>query len=264
MIGLDELKKMQLDILDDVADFCEKNGINYWIDCGTLLGAVRHGGYIPWDDDIDIGMLRTDYDVFKEKYNKSDRKYKFFSVETDKNFNFPYGKVLNMNTELYEPNKKVGEKLAVNIDVFVYDNAPNDLEKTQKMYKKRNVLLALNTIKKAPYSLKKHRLLINALRAPLYYVFKLLPKGYFSQKLIKNSKKYMNVHTDYVGNFTASTVIHSRKSIFNSFIKIKFEGKEYNAPIGYDEWLTDFYGNYMELPPKEKQVSHHVFEAYKL
>ena len=63
-IDLKELRKIQIEILDDINTFCKKNKINYWIDCGTLLGAVRHSGYIPWDDDIDIGMLREDYDKF--------------------------------------------------------------------------------------------------------------------------------------------------------------------------------------------------------
>lgn len=263
MIELEELKKIQLDILNNVADFCEKNNINYWLDSGTLLGAVRHQGYIPWDDDIDIGMLRADYDRFKLLYNNSNEKYKFFSIETDKNFNFPYGKVLDMNTELYEPNKKSGEKLAINIDIFVYDNAPDDLKETQKMYRKRDILLALNIVKKAPYSTKKNRFFVNTLRIPIYYILKLLPKGYFSKKIINNSKKYINENTNYVGNFTAVTPIHSRKTIFDSFVKMTFEGKKYNVPVGYDEWLTDFYGDYMKLPPKEKQVSHHVFEAYR-
>ena len=61
-IYIDELKKIQINILDQVADFCNKNDISYWLDCGTLLGAVRHKGYIPWDDDVDIGMFRSDFD----------------------------------------------------------------------------------------------------------------------------------------------------------------------------------------------------------
>ncbi len=262
MIELEELKKLQIEILDDVVEFCEQNKINYWLNCGTLLGAIRHKGYIPWDDDIDIGMLRKDYDIFKEKYNKANRKYKFASVETDENFNFSYGKVMNMNTILYEPNRKIGEKLAVNIDIFVYDNAPDDIKTTNKMYRKIKILEALNIVKKVPYSTKKNHLFINILRFPCHYILKLFPKSYFSKKIVKISKKYIDKKTNYIGSFSSLDRIHSRKSIFESFIKVKFEGKEYNAPIGYDELLTDFYGDYMKLPPTEKQVSHHVFEAF--
>ena len=75
-ILLDELKKTQIEILDVVDTFCRENNINYWLDSGTLLGAIRHGGYIPWDDDIDIGMLRKDYDIFLKKFNEKNERYR--------------------------------------------------------------------------------------------------------------------------------------------------------------------------------------------
>ena len=136
-ILLDELKKTQIEILDVVDTFCRENNINYWLDSGTLLGAIRHGGYIPWDDDIDIGMLRKDYDIFLKKFNEKNERYKVYSIENNKNFPYPFGKVLDTHTILYEPNEQ-GVKLSVNIDVFIYDNAPNDDKIINKMYKKRD------------------------------------------------------------------------------------------------------------------------------
>ena len=92
-IDIDELKKIQLNILEYIDKFCKENNINYWIDCGTLLGAVRHKGYIPWDDDIDIGMLREDYIKFMNSFNNNnDSNYKFHCYELDKNWYYPYGK----------------------------------------------------------------------------------------------------------------------------------------------------------------------------
>ena len=88
-ILLDELKDRQIAILDVVDAFCRENNINYWLDSGTLLGAIRHGGYIPWDDDIDIGMLRPDYDRFLAMFNKFNKQYQVFSVENDINFPYP-------------------------------------------------------------------------------------------------------------------------------------------------------------------------------
>lgn len=90
----------------------------------------------------------------------------------------------------------------------------------------------------------------------------LFPKGYFSSKIVKNSKKYKNLETVSVGNFKSITRMTCNKRVFDSFILVEFEGKKYPAPVGYDEWLTQFYGDYMQLPPVEKRVFHHSFKAY--
>jgi len=262
-IDLEELKKIQLEILDVVSKFCDENNIKYWIDSGTLLGAIRHKGYIPWDDDIDIGMLRDDYDKFMKLFNQSNDRYQFYSVENNKKFNFPFGKVLDTTTVLYEPDEKHGYKLSVNIDVFVYDNAPDDNKELAKMLKKRNIYNTFKSVQISPVATTKKFHITNIIRIPCYYILKLLPKGYFSEKLIKNSKKYINDKTKRVGNFTGVYTMTCNKGVFKSFIDVEFEGKKYKAPIGYDEWLKSFYGDYMKLPPEEKRISTHKFVAYK-
>ena len=136
-ITTSELKELQLSILDSVDRFCRENGIHYWLDCGTLLGAIRHNGYIPWDDDIDIGMLRPDFNRFIREFHTEGNRYTAHCVENDSNFCYPYAKVLDNNTVLYEPDQN-GNKIAVNIDVFVYDNAPDDNEMLEKMFDKRD------------------------------------------------------------------------------------------------------------------------------
>ena len=139
-IDLDELRKLQIDILNDIDNFCKKNKINYWIDCGTLLGAIRHSGYIPWDDDIDIGMLRDDYDKFVKSYNRKGNRYQLNAVEINNDYYYPFGKVFDTKTVLYEPDEN-GIKTAVFVDVFVYDNAPDDDQKLKKMYDKKSLIL---------------------------------------------------------------------------------------------------------------------------
>ena len=259
-IDTDELKKIQIGILDYVTKYCKENKIKFWLDSGTLLGAIRHKGYIPWDDDIDIGMLREDYDKFLYNFNKTaDERYRCYSIENNENFLYPHAKVLDTSTILYEPDIN-GNKLSVNIDIFIYDNAPEKPKTADKMYNKRDLYIRLNNIKQFKNSEKNvGKAIIKKIIALPLIVF---PKNYFVKKTIENSRKYVNENTTKVGNFCAYTRILCNKDIFASFVDVDFEGKKYPAPIGYDKWLSAFYGDYMQLPPKEKQVSHHTFEAY--
>ena len=261
-INLKELRKIQLEILDNVDNFCKKHNINYWLDCGTLLGAVRHSGYIPWDDDIDIGMLREDYDKFLTQYNKNNKRYQLFAVENSDDYYFAFGKVIDTNTVLYEPDEKTGIKCGVYIDIFVYDNAPDDDEKVQKMYDKRDYYNKLRIAQLYPNLYDHESLFKKTIRFFVNIYLKFLPKNYYTTKVVENSKRYMNQKTKRVGNFTSASRIICDKHIFDSFTEVTFEKRKYPAPKGYDAWLKSFYGDYMKLPPKEKQISNHQFKAY--
>lgn len=260
-INTEELKKIQVEILDVMSQFCENHGIQYWIDSGTLLGAIRHKGYIPWDDDIDTGMLRKDYDIFMKLFNEESDRYKVYSVENDPGYSFPFAKIIDTQTVLYEPDER-GYKSAVYVDLFVYDNAPDDEKEVRRMFKRRNYLQKMRSLQ------WHHRPSGNVLRRTLIYIanipMRLVPNGYFDSKIVKNAKKFQNEETKRVGNFSATAVVTADKSIFRDFIYVEFGGKKYKAPIGYDEWLKAFYGDYMQLPPVEKRVSRHSFKAYYL
>jgi len=256
----DELKQRQLEILDAVAAFCEENGIAYWIDCGTLLGAIRHKGYIPWDDDIDIGMLRPDFERFSELFNRENKRFYFSTIDYDATFLYSHGKVMDTETVLYEPDKN-GIKLAINVDIFVYDNAPDSDTEMKKQYDKRDKyrkLHNLRIIKTKPNGNLVRRFAVRCMRL----FVKFFPKNYFMKKMSENAKRYADVQTKRVGNFTSFTRMSCDKSAFDAFIYAEFEGKNYRIPRGYDAWLKAFYGDYMKLPPEEKRVSHHHFEAY--
>lgn len=261
-IEIEELKQIQLKILNVVTSFCEEHDINYWLNCGTLLGAIRHKGYIPWDDDIDLGMLRSDYDKFMKLFNEKNERYKAYSIENNPQFLYPFIKVLDTSTVLYEPDEK-GFKSSVNIDIFVYDNAPDDDKKVKKMYQKRDYYRALNNIRgRLFYS--KDRPLLHIVKKCLYPFLLIFPPPYFCKKMIKNSKKFEKEQTKRIGNFTAVTKLVCDKELFSEFIYVEFENKLYKAPREYDIWLKLFYGDYMQLPPKEKQVAHHSFIAYNI
>ena len=262
-VGLEEIKKIQIEILDNVDAFCKKNKINYWLDCGTLLGAVRHKGYIPWDDDIDIAMLRKDYDYFFEHFNQIDSKYRVYSVENNALFNYPMAKVLDTSTTLYEPDEKTGMKSSINIDIFVFDNAPDDENKCNKMIERRDLYSKLRYAQMFPEAYDHSILSKRIVRFFLKIYLKILPKNYYTKKVIQNAKKEINTKTKRVANFTSATTAVCDRKVFQNFINMEFEGKKYPVPKDYDTVLTSMYGDYMQLPPKEKRVTHHKFVAYK-
>ena len=270
-LSADEVKKIQLEILDVFAEFCEKRGINYWLDSGTLIGAVRHKGYIPWDDDIDVGMLRPDYDKFMREFNGYNPRYELHSIENDPESEFPFGKIFDTSTVLYEPDER-GIKTAVNIDIWPYDNAPDDDAVVNEMFDKRDALLMdyYTRVKKvfAPTTGSfMHRLL-----APAVWMFRKTVRLFPSRakrfetvkKLAENSRRCIHEDTKRIGNFMGWTRAVCSKDCFASFIDAEFEGKTYKIPAGYDEWLKKLYGDYMRLPPEKKRISHHILTAYKL
>lgn len=254
-----EVCRLQIGILDAVASFCEKEGIRYWLDSGTLLGAIRHKGYIPWDDDIDVGMLRPDFLRFMKSFNASNQRYQLICQELDSTCVYPYGKVLDTNTVLYEPDEH-GIKSCVNIDIFIYDNAPDDEHACSKMYQQRDRYNMLNLLRNK--MIGTHGIWKDLIKTCGYLLLKPFPNGFFAKKMIENAKQYADQETGYVGNFLAYTRIWCEIGIFADFVEVAFEGKVYKAPVGYDRWLKAFYGNYMELPPVEQRVSHHMYQAY--
>lgn len=261
-VSLDELRRIQMEILDVVSEFCAEHNIDYWLDGGTLIGAIRHGGYIPWDDDIDLGMLRPDFEKFIREFNGYNNRYIVKCGETDPDFTYPYAKVLDTKTVLYEPDES-GNKLCINIDVFVYDNAPDDEGEIQKMFRRRDLYRNLNdtrTIYLNTLEGARRPLLSKAKRIVLC----MFPRNFFCKREIANATKYNHIETKKIGNFVGWIRLTCDKRVFNSFIDHAFEGKKFKIPVGYDEWLTILYGDYMQLPPVEQRVSHHLFKAYML
>lgn len=263
-IDQEELKRIQIEILDYFDAFCRKNHIRYWLDYGTLLGAVRHKGYIPWDDDIDVAMLREDYEKAAKLFNKqSNGRYGFYTPFNNKDYSYPFGKILDQNTVLYEYGEK-GIKTSVYVDVFVYDNAPDDKEVIKKVFKKRNLLGRVRRLKLPMRSD------IKTLKKIVFFIgsvmLKPISNNAINKALDKNAKAYNKNSTS--GNVCSfadpydTTFFCVPKTYFKECIELEFEGKLYYAPKKYDEWLKIIYGDYMRLPPVEQRKSHHVFKAY--
>ena len=267
-IDIDELKKIQLDILDVVMKFCDENNIHCFLDAGTLLGAIRHKGYIPWDDDIDVGMLRPDYDKFMKLFNEHNTRYKFQCLENDPNCLITCGRVYDTKTALFFPNRESGFEVSINIDVWPMDNAPDDDKKLRKMFMRQYICRILHFGRSIPMSSPPNGSIFRKTIAYIVRIIMLMihasimPKNYFAVKLLENSRRYISENTRRAGSFMGGHELAMDKENFINFKYAEFEGRQYKIPAGYDEWLTKLYGDYMTPPSEKGKLSHHHFEAF--
>lgn len=256
---MQELRQKQMEILDYVTQFCDENSICYILEGGTLLGAIRHGGYIPWDDDIDIGMLREDYEKFIVLFPQKNIRPEMVlrDPEQDKSWHLPFGKVMDMNTRFVQD----GHEFGINIDVFPYDDAPDDYQLVKKMYQKRDrlkVLHAAQMRKEKPSGNILRRVTVYGVRFWLH----LLPKNFFVRRIVKCARKQNGKGFSTVGNFVGEAKMRPcAKTCLTERRAVNFEGKCYKVPQDYDKWLTNCFGDYMRLPPEEER-KRHTYEAF--
>lgn len=254
-----QIKRISLDILIDVASFCEQNNIKYYLACGTLLGAIRHQGFIPWDDDVDIMMPRPDYNKFLSEYI-SDR-YVLLSPSEGRYY---YAKVYDNKTIKYERgyDYKKYKPIGVDIDIFPLDGIVNDEEVVNKLHKRSKFLELLLRLSNQPIFYRKN---------PLKAINRIIPRIIGSKNLVKmienNAQTYNYDDSEYVvrmrntpNGFTGAL----KKDVYDPAIKKSFEGHEFYVPNNYDAWLRRFFGDYMSLPPEEKRKSHHQNDVYMI
>ena len=257
-------------IAKEIKRICEKNSIPYFMIAGTLLGAVRHQGFIPWDDDMDFGMFRADYNNFIAACEKDLNKECFFlqNVYTDDGFGKYYTRILLNNTSIdYEYIKDVKCHKAIFVDVFPYDSIPE----SKVLRKKQSIItsFAMRLIKKK----MKYGIECYTLGGKIELLF----ERFFTRKTL--IKIYENEMQRYNKNQNTSWVCCSnggegyskeslRRSWLNSTELMTFEDTEFPGSVLYDEYLSYFYGDYMTLPPENKRMTHEFekidFGPYRL
>lgn len=261
-IGIDELKKLQLDILLSVHDFCIKNQIEYSLAAGTLIGAIRHKGYIPWDDDIDICMTRPNYDRFINSFNGTYKNLHVLAPELNWNYYAPYANVCDIRTILNErANGHRGIEVGVKIDVFPIDGTSNSLQ---------GYRFLCNKIYDYNYIMSYKRYILSKGKFPynIKVLFKKLQHCFTSYAYLQKKIHRLSLSNDFdKAEFVSLMVFdpiafRAPQKIFEEYVDVEFEGYKLRSVKYFDLFLSLRYGDYMKLPPIEQQVPHHGFTAY--
>ena len=262
-ISPEQCKAIQLEILDGIDTFCKANDIRYSLAYGTLIGAVRHKGYIPWDDDIDLLMPRPDYDRFIREF-KSDWDEvvnltdKDACVET-------FAKVCRKDTVMVD--LELGRSLwGVNVDIFPIDGAPEEglEERFNRMEKEREWISRLCPFYKVVGKDKAKWLLKYILKRLRFLSLSGCVK--VKQAIENELRSYAFGETPLAGAYFGDDGIREFMPTewFQEYTTLEFEGKPYSVLTHYHDYLTRLFGDYMQLPPEDKRVSHHLYDTFLL
>ncbi len=257
-ISLEESKKIMFEILKSVDQCCRQNGLKYSLDWGTLLGAVRHKGFIPWDDDIDLMMPRKDFNQLKKIFVNE-----HYDVLTndDPLWGWHYIRICDNSTVVFfGPNAERIRQHGIWISIFPVDNIPDNSGEWSSQQKKINFYYGLCRLKRSGWT-KGISIIKNIMKMVSRCLLKVVPLTYLAKKeefwMCKNNSK--NTKESY----TKIIKFYKRPSYyFEKIIDLDFEGGKFMAISHYDEYLRSLYGDYMQFPPEEDRVPRHGYKAY--
>ena len=259
-LDLNSIKAYELDVMAQVHQFCEEHKLTYYLLFGTLLGAIRHNGFIPWDDDIDIAMPRKDYEYFIQHFDLED--YGVYSCKNNKKYLFAFAKAFHRKTVKCE---KVwlprGYEIGVDVDIFPLDEVPfKSCPQREIKLRKRLLYFWGQSIEEYKRSWSPKAILGNILRFFMHGKTNRIAKALHRRTLhLSKPGNYYMVYTD---GSTKAPLIYD-KAIFAERELHQFESCEFYVCRNYDAFLTQCYGDYMTPPPEDKQVPHHSFAAYR-
>ncbi len=257
-IELPEQKKLLIDLLKYIADVCKEENIKYSLIGGSLIGAIRHKGIIPWDDDVDMILMPEEYDKLIKALENKDHYYKVYNPETNKDYLYPFAKLVDTRTILKENNTKQGCDMGVYVDIFKYHYVSNN-NFIRKLHYKR--LFFIQTMFARAMLYPKN---IKNLKSKMIVIFaNIFGPRYFKRRHMHICNKVKP--TNYIlSNWPAygyEGETHHVSS-YKEYKIVPFENIKVSITTDYDNVLTKAYGNYMALPPKEKRVTKHDTEIY--
>lgn len=253
------LQEVILNIMQYIDDFCRDNKIEYYIIGGTALGAKRHGGFIPWDDDLDIAMTRPNYEKFCKLFREKSDKENFFLQEGLVDWPCYFSKVRLLGTflgELEDEKNIPKEKKGIFVDIFPLDNAPDKSLMQHIWYFFGKVLIAHGLLRRGYDSASIKKKLIMYMTFPLYF-------KPFHNLILSFIKSYNDKQTNYIGGFSLISRFKNTitpKNIWGKPVYVDFELTKLQAPADNDTFLRYYFGDYMKLPPVEARGLRHVVE----
>ena len=266
-----DIQMVSLDILKDVHNFCIEHNIQYSLCGGSLIGAIRHNGFIPWDDDVYIIMPRPEYDRFINTY-KSEKGYQLFSheVENGENVRLRITKICDMKKTFVEkgPNVWTDVDTGIGIDIIPADGAPDTQEEANRHIKKlrlRSKLIIFYCAKFAPLNgVKRLNKTIDKIKFFIKKIGGLFVNRNCITSFIKFQKKFSYEQASYFcGGFKYGKKEWLPKNILEAFVLHKFEDTEFFVSEKYDLYLTRLFGDYMKLPPDNRRESHdNIYHYY--
>lgn len=268
-LTIEQIQKASLEILLEIIKICKKLDLKYFLYYGTLIGVIRHQGFIPWDDDLDIMMPRNDYEILIQFFIDHKNAYKYLTLyEPRVNKNYPYmiGRISDNRYYLEVENEK-DYGIGVFVDIYPFDGLGNTRKESLKFAKKGDRLSSLC------YQATREKFVIGNTKAffrkiikyPVFIFSKIIGKEYFQRKLalLVGIKKYEE--SDYVGCIiwiSGGERDVYKKEWLEETIELSFCNHMVSVPKKYDKILKNIYGDYMKLPSKEEQIGHHFYKAF--
>ena len=267
LVSDNDLKKIQLDLLKEFDKVCRKLNLKYTLFYGTMLGAIRHQGFIPWDDDIDVAMKRSEYNIFIEYCKNNETIFNLFSTENTNKYPYLFAKITNKDTILEEKNcnrRKI--PYGAFIDIFPLDSCGKDMHEAlkfnKKIYLKKVMLVSANW--KKFFINKNKNWYTQFFRFGFFLMSRFINENRLQKRVLRIIERYDSDNSKYVisigGSYGKKEIVES--SLFDEYIEVDFEQHKFYCIKEYDKYLSHTYGDYMQLPPMEKRVARHDFDVY--